>query len=305
MPAFLFATLIGATLSSASQAPDASAEQIRSAIQAGNVDAAIADARRAVAQFPQVSELHQLLGAALFKKGLNAEAREAFRRAIELDADLPQNYYNLALVELSEKKYAEATRLLETFVKLEPDNALARVMLGRAYHNLNRTVPAIEQFRLAIGLAPQLPLVHYHLGFAYQSEGNLSAALAEYEQEIRLNPGFFEPYYLAGNIRLGRGNLAEAETLFRKGIGLRPEAVQAHYGLARVLQEKGDLAGAEAELKRVIELKPAHVEAHYTLARVYQQLGRKSDAAREFKIVAEIHASEARSSSGIAGGREP
>ena len=311
-PAFLFAMLIGAMPFFASQAHDAearlqeaSAERIRSSIQAGRVDAAIADARQAVAQFPQSSELHQLLGAALFKKGLNAEAREAFRRAIELDSEVPQNYYNLALVELSEKRYAEATRLLEAFVKLEPGNALAHVMLGRAYHNQNRTVPAIEQFKLSLEIAPQLPLAHYHLGYAYQSQGNFPAALVEYEQEIKLNPGFFEPYHLAGNIQLGCGNLAAAESLFRKGIALRPEAVEARYGLARVLQERGDLAGAEAELKRIIELKPAHVEAHYALARTYQQLGRKDEAAREFKIVSDIHTTEARSSSGIAGGREP
>jgi len=310
--AFLFAMLIGPMLFSASRIQDAearlreaSAERIRAAIQAGRIDAAIADARQGVAQFPQSSELHQLLGAALFKKGLNAEAREVFRRAIELDSEVPQNYYNLALVELSEKKYPEATRLLEAFLKLDPGNAMARVMLGRAYHNQNRTAPAIEQFKLALELAPQVPLTHYHLGYAHQSQGNLTAALAEYEQEIKLNPGFFEPYHLAGNIQLGRGNLDAAESLFRKGIALRPQGVQALYGLARVLQERGDLAGAEAALKQVIELNPDHVEAHYALARVYQQLGRKSEAAREFKIVSDFHARDARRSSGIAGDREP
>jgi len=284
---------------------EASAERIRSAIQAGRLDAAIADARQAVAQFPQSSELHQLLGASLFKKGLNAEAREVFRRAIELDANIPQNYFNLALVELSENRYPEATQSLEAFLKLDPANALAHVLLGRAYHNQNRTVPAIEQFKQALEFAPQEPLTHYHLAYAYQSQGNLAAALAEYEQEIKLNPGFFESYHLAGNIQLGRGNLAVAESLFRKGIALRPQAVQAHYGLARVLREQGNFTGAEAALKRVIELKPAHVEAHYALARMYQQLGRKDEAAREFKIVSDFHARNAQRSSGIAGSHNP
>src|SRR5512136_21159 len=106
--AFLFAMLVEPMMSSASWIQDASAERIRSAIQAGKVDAAIAEARQAVLQFPQSSELYQLLGAALFKKGLNPEAREAFRHAIELDSGIAQNYYNLALIELSEKKYPEA-----------------------------------------------------------------------------------------------------------------------------------------------------------------------------------------------------
>ncbi|NWG13426.1 MAG: tetratricopeptide repeat protein [Acidobacteria bacterium] len=284
---------------------EASAERIRSAIEAGRLDEAIADARRAAAQFPRSSEVHRLLGAALFKKGLNADARGAFRRAIELDAGIPENYFNLALVELSESRYAEASRSLEDFIRLEPSNALARVLLGRAYHNQNRTAHAIEQFRKALKLAPQLPLAHYHLGFALQSQGNLSEALAEYEQEINLNPGFYETYHHAGSIQLGRGNLAAAEELFQKGIALRPQAAQAHYGLARVLRKRGDLAGAEGALMRVIGLQPAHVEAHYALARIYQQLGRKDEAAREFKIVADLHARNARRSSGIAGIQNP
>jgi protein O-GlcNAc transferase len=283
----------------------ASAERIRSEIEAGRLDAAIADARKAVVQFPKSSELQQLLGASLFKKGLKGEAREAFHRAIELDAGIPDNYFDLALVELSESKYAEATRLLEALIKLEPGNALARVMLGRAYHNQNRTIPAIEQFKRALELAPRLPLAHYHLGFAYQSQGNLSAALSEYEQEIRLNPEFFEPYPLAGKIELGRGHLAAAESYFRKAIELQPQAADAIYGLARVLRQQGNLDGAEAEFKRVIELEPARIEAHYALARLYQQLGRKDEAAREFKIVAGLHARNAQGSSGIAGNRNP
>ncbi len=284
---------------------EVSAERVRSEIQAGRLDAAIADARQAVAQFPRSSELHQLLGAALFKKGLNAEAREAFRRAIELDSQAPENYYNLALVEMSEHRYPEATGLLETLVKLDSGNAMARVMLGRAYHIQNRTAPAIEQFRLALDLAPQLPLAHYHLGYAYQSQGNLSDALAEYEQEIKLNPEFVETYQLAGNIQLGLGKLDAAEKLFRKGIALRPQAWQALYGLARVLQARGDLVGAEAALNQVIEVKPDYVEAHYALARTYQLLGKKDEAAREFKIVSDLHARDAQRSSGIAGSREP
>jgi tetratricopeptide (TPR) repeat protein len=284
---------------------EASAERIRSAIQGGRLDEAVADARQAIARFPNSSELHQLLGASLFKKGLNAEARTAFRRAIELDAEVPENYFNLALIELSEKKYPEAGRLLETFVRLDPQNAMARVMLGRAYHNQNRTMPAIEQFKLALELAPQMPLTHYHLGFAYQSQGNLSAALAEYEQEIRLNPGFYEPYHLAGNIELGRGNLAAAESLFRKGIALRPQAAEALYGLACVLRDQGNLDEAERTFKRAIELEPTRIEAHYALGRMYQQLGRKAEAAREFRIVSDFHTRNAARSSGIAGSHKP
>src|SRR5437763_4585235 len=127
---------------------------IRDKVKAGRIDAALDQARLAVGQYPNSSTLYQLLGAALFKKGLDEDARTAFRRAVELDPSAPQNYYNLALVNLSEKQYARAVGPLETFLRLDPNNAEAHLLLGRAYHNLNRTVPALEQFKKALTLAP-------------------------------------------------------------------------------------------------------------------------------------------------------
>src|SRR5437016_7562807 len=146
---------------------------IRDKVKAGRIDAALDQARLAVGQYPNSSTLYQLLGAALFKKGLNEDARTAFRRAIELDPSIPQNYYNLALVNLAEKQYTRAVTPLETYLQLDPQNAEAHLLLGRAYHNLNQTVPAIRQFKRSLALAPELPLAHYHLGYAYQSQGNL------------------------------------------------------------------------------------------------------------------------------------
>jgi tetratricopeptide (TPR) repeat protein len=291
---------VGAVLP-AQESEKALVEQISLTFEAGQIDAALQRARAAIAQYPRSATLHQLLGAALFKKGLNSEARAAFRRAIELAPNVPQNYFNLALVDLSENKYPDAVKSLEAFLRFEPANAQARVLLGRAYHNLNRTLPAIEQFQKALELAPQLPLIHYHLGYAYQSQGNLKAALEEFRKEIHSNPAFHEPYWLAGNIELGQGDLDAAGDSFRKGIELRPQAYQGHYGLARVLIARKQLQEAEIELKKAVELNPSNVEVHYALARTYQQMGKKADAEREYKVVADIHSRHAGQRSGIAG----
>ena len=165
-------------------------DRISAELQAGRIDDAIDTARLAVGQYPKSSQLYQYLGTALFKKGVNEDARTAFRRAIELDPTLPQNYYDLALVELSGKQYAQAVTPLEAYLHLDPQNAQAHLLLGRAYHNLNRTFPAIEQFKKALALNSELPLAHYHLGYAYQSLGKLDDALAEFKQEIAFNPRF-------------------------------------------------------------------------------------------------------------------
>ena len=276
-------------------------DQIAERITLGHTDQALDEARGAVEQFPNSSRLRQLLGVALFRKGLNDEARQTLRRAIELDPSIPENYYNLALVDLSERRYDAAAASLEGSLRCHPPyEAQVRLLLGRAYQNLNRTGPAIDQFRQALALDPRLPLAHYHLGFAYHSQGNQGAALEEFEREIKITPAFYDSYWLAGNILLDRGDLERAEESFRRGIRLQPESVPAHYGLARVLLARKELPAAETELLKALELNPNDVEAHYTLARTYQQMGRSEAAQREFETVAALHERQRRALPGIA-----
>ena len=283
---------------------DALRDEIAAKLQAGQTKAAVEQAKVAVEQYPRSPFLYQLLGAGLFKQGVDEEARKAFGRAIELDPSVPQTYFDLALVTLSEKRYGDAAAALETYLHLNPGDARAHMLLGRAYHNLNRTMPAIQQFHRALLLAPSLPLAHYHLGYAYQSQGNSKAALEEFLKEIENNPGFYDSYFLAGDIELNQGHLQRAEELFRKGIGVKPAAYQAHYGLARVMLQNKQPQEAVTELKKALENVPKKVEIHYALARAYQQMGEKDEAQREFQICAGLHEQSQKTNSGIAG-RQP
>ncbi len=286
------------------QASEAAYEdRIAAELSSGRLEDAIADARRAAALYPRSSAIQQMLGAGLFKKGQKDAARVAFRRAIELDPKIPDNYYDLALLELSDNRLGDAARLLEKYLTLKPDNAQAHLLLGRAEHNLNETIPAIAQFKKALELAPDLPLAHYHLGFAYQSQGDLKPALEEFKKEIEINPTFYDSYWLAGEIELEQGNLDGAAELYRRALALRSGGFEGHYGLARVLMGQKKWTEAEGELQKAVSIRPNNVEAHYALARTYAALGKKDDAAHEFKIVADLHARQPSTGSGIAGQR--
>ena len=273
---------------------------ITSKLQARQLDAALEEARQAVSRSPNSSTLNQLMGVALFKKGLNDEARTAFRRAIQLDPSVPQNYYNLALVDLSDKRDTDAVPNLQAFLRLDPENGEGHLLLGRALHNLNQTEPAIQEFKKALTLAPNLPLAHYHLGYAYQSQGDLTQALEEFRKETAVNPKFYDAYWLAGNIELGLRNLENAKTWFHDGIRIKPQGYQGHYGLGSVLLAQKQWAAAEKELKTALEVKPDQVESHYALARVYQQMGRKEDARIEFDVCAKLNAERQKIKPGIA-----
>ncbi len=278
--------------------------QIEQSIKSGQIDLGIDEARQALKQYPDSSQLNQVLATAFYKKGLMGEAAAAFRKAVMLDPSVATNYFNLGLLELNMRD-PRATKDLETFVGLAPDSGEGHLLLGHAYHYTNRTLLAIEQYKKALELSPGLHLGHYHLGLAYQSQGDLNGALEEFKKETEFNSRFNESYWLAGNIELERGNLYSAEKLFRKSISLKPETFQAHYGLAQVLLATSQLPAAEAELQKCLELDTASIEAHYLLARAYQRLGKQADTEREYQIISSLHAQRhAHVTSGIAA-RQP
>jgi len=285
----------------AQEPEDSLADQVATELEAGRLDAALAKAQTAVGQYPKSSHLQQLLGVVLFKKGMDDNARQAFRHAIDYDPSEPQDYFDLALVDLAEKRYPNASQTLETYLRLEPMNAQAHLLLGRAYHNQNLTAPAIEQFKKALALNPALPLAHYHLGFAYQSMGNLPSALEQFHLEIQANPSFPTAHWQAGNIEIEQGKLPEAERRFEEAIRLNPQVYQAHYGLARIYTERKQFPQAQAEFTAALKSDPDNVEVHYALARLYQQMGNKEAAMHEFAVCATLHARREKQLSGIAG----
>ncbi|HMD83737.1 MAG TPA: tetratricopeptide repeat protein [Terriglobia bacterium] len=289
----------------AQESEDSLADQVTADLAAGRLAAALEKAQIAVGKYPKSSHLQQLRGVVLFKKGMNEDARAAFRHAIAYDPSEPQNYFDLALVDLAEKRYPDASQALETYLHLAPRNAQAHLLLGRAYHNQNQTAPAIEQFKKALALNPALPLAHYHLGFAYQSMGNLPSALEQFYLEIQINPDFPTAHWLAGNIELEHGKLPEAEKQFQEATRLNPQAYQPHYGLARIYAARKQFPEAQAEFRAALKSDPDNVEVHYALARLYQQMGNKDAAAREFTVCATLHTRQEKQLSGIAGASLP
>jgi len=277
----VFCALGSATPLRAQETKTGLIQQIGWEISTGDIDSALARARQAVQKYPESAILMHLLGVAESKSGMQDKARQSFRKAVRLDPTIPQNYYDLALLDMQDGDYAEATAMLQTYLGVSPQDAKAHLMLGIACRKQNKDQLAIEQLKQAIAASPDLPLAHYNLGKIYASQGGNKAALEEYRKELGINPDFYDVYWSAGNADLAEKDIVSAEALFRRGIEIKPLAYQAYYGLARVFLARNQLPKAESELKTAIALAPQDIEAHSMLAGVYTQMGKTLEAKRE------------------------
>ncbi|MGE0454594.1 MAG: sulfatase-like hydrolase/transferase [Vicinamibacteria bacterium] len=104
----------------------------------GEIPAALAAAERAIALEPRAPQGHVARGLALGALGREAEAEQAFRKALEQDADDPDALFFLAAVELRSGRGEAAATLLERLLTRAPDYPGARETLALA----QRTAPA-------------------------------------------------------------------------------------------------------------------------------------------------------------------
>lgn len=88
-----------------------------------------------------------LLAQLSFDAGNLAEAIDAVAAAAVLEPTNPQLLYQLALLQLQDKRYEDARAVLEEALRIAPDYANASFFLGQTYAFLNRYEDALAQFK--------------------------------------------------------------------------------------------------------------------------------------------------------------
>ena len=98
----------------------------------GNPDQALSEAATASNALPASPTVHYVLGLAARATDRPDDAIEAFRRVLQIDPDDAGSRVHLAQIHLGEQQYADAIRLFEEALRIEPFNATAAYGLGTA-----------------------------------------------------------------------------------------------------------------------------------------------------------------------------
>jgi tetratricopeptide (TPR) repeat protein len=108
---------------------------------------------QAIAADPSPIPLN-FLGDAHNRLGDRKSAREAFRKAIELDETYAEAYFNLGLLLADDGQSEEAERLLRTATQLTPNSHKAHGRLGILLQQLGKYSEAEKELRRAIEIDP-------------------------------------------------------------------------------------------------------------------------------------------------------
>ena len=184
--------------------------------------------RSALQRAPADPEVSNLLGLALSRCGRHDEARACFDASLALDNGSYETLVNASANEIAAGGVESARRLAQRALELQPAGVEAMLNLGNALTAGGRSDEAIDVYRRAIALAPQAPDLYMNLGQAL----------------------------------MRRSSHGEAAAAFRQALALRPGYAPAHLNLGRALHELGDTGGAQRHFRAASDNDPGLTEAH-------------------------------------------
>lgn len=111
------------------------------------------------------------------ESGDAAEARKAYRRALELNPRHAEAHLSLGFLLQTEGCVEEAVAHYRRALRAEPKGALAAFNLGVALEELERPADAVQAYERAIAIDACLADAHYNLAALFESRGDRRGAL--------------------------------------------------------------------------------------------------------------------------------
>ncbi len=235
---------------------------------AGKAEEAERAARRAVSMIPNDAISHYQLGVHAQRGGdLNAAAAH-YRRALATSTHYPQAHNNLGNVLVQQGEYERAREHYERAIAGDPDFAKAHNNLGLLLETLGDFEGARAHLGRAVQIDSDYAEAHANLGNLLIRTGDLSSAADHYRRALRIRPDYAKAHANLGVVLAQQGRIEEAVGHYRRAIQLAPESARARHNLALALSHLGKHEEAIEQLEESLRIDPGNAAAREDLTRL-------------------------------------
>ncbi len=183
----------------------------------------------------------------------------------QLDLLSRETRFNLAVVYMTTRRVGAALPLLESIHGEDPSESRYAVNLAQCYHNLRRYSDARRVLEDFLKVKPDAPYAKAHLGAALFAQGHVEEAGEMLEQAERENPGNPDLTCVRATVYVFLKRWEDAERLFRRAAAFDPHNARAHHGLGLLALGLERFQEAVEHCLRAVELQHFYPDAHYTL----------------------------------------
>lgn len=192
-------------------------------------------------------------------------------------------YSNLGNALSKEGRFAEAVKIYEQALRLDPTDAVAHYNLGNVLIAQDKLNEAVRHFQEAVRIYPDYAEAHSNLGAAFASQSDFENAVREFRRALELSPSLAEARYNLGKILAKQGHPEEALDQFQKTLELNPNASEVHLQMGRVLAVQGYFDKAIHQFQEALRIQPESAEAHANLSQILALTGKKDEARMHYQ----------------------
>ncbi len=184
-----------------------------------------------IARYPENPRLFNNLGNVYFKQGRLEEARDQYRRALELNPGYAIATANLAVLSLKRGRTDEALETFHQNLATYPDYPEGHNGLGVCELQQGRTEAAMAHFRKAIDLNGGTPPMLNNLAYAYaESNIYLNEAMNLAKETLKSDPDNTAFMDTLGWVYFKRGVFDQSVDTLRAALDAEPasEVIRSH-----------------------------------------------------------------------------
>ncbi len=241
-------------------------------LAAGRPAAARPQLRSLDKRFGSVEALLRLVRVARLE-GQEKQAFDAAERASRQAPNSEEVLLTHARLALEVGVVGSAARSVEPLVRMRPEVAEYRVLIGRVWSQRRKMGEAAEAFLKAVEIDPDHVPAFLRLGLALNHESRFEEARRYLERYLEARGEDLDA--LAG-LAESEARLGEAAAAERRALGVLeqdPANARAHLVAGMVLAGRGDFAAAREAFRQAVDADPLLAKAHYQLSLACARLG--------------------------------
>jgi tetratricopeptide (TPR) repeat protein len=205
--------------------------------RAGEQDAALQTAKKAIELAPTWDEPYFLAGVSYYFIRRYEQAEQSLGRAAQLNPNEARALFLEAIAAANRGKIAEAEQTLRRAITIQPKNARFHCHLGILLTRKNEYEQGEAALRTAIRLKPEYALSHYELGKLLVYSKRLNEAAEELSQAVKYDPTLSAAYYQLARVYSKLGETAKSERVLADFERLYQKQASESESVDRALEE--------------------------------------------------------------------
>lgn len=222
-------------------------------------------------------------GVAQLSRDDYARALQFFERAVELDTNYPEAWYQAGFCYGVLGRHSDALKASRAAARLRPEWAEAHVNIGASSYALGQFKDAVDAYRIALRLE-DTPETQYALGLTLGRLNRTDEEILAYKRVIAMKPDHANALERLGAAYFKQKRWAESATAYEQLKTYKPDA-KTYNALGESYLELNKPDDSLQAFNSALGYDPEFDKARFNLGRTYLKLGNPDMARVQYEIL--------------------